>query len=242
MVLRHRVAEDRDLAGEAGDLERRRLEEAQALGAAGQAGELLQQRRNRDREAEGREREIEPGEPQGRDADDEPDDPGRDSGERDGPDVAPVLVHDQRRGRVAADCHQRAVSERDLAGVAREQVQADDRDEEDARTREVARVEVADEVRKDEEDAEPCGHREQPGADPERAAHQTLLAEARPNSPAGRTSSTPRITASATGSRRSVPIQSTYVPIRFTKTPSSRAPTTAPNGLEIPPRTAPAKA
>jgi hypothetical protein len=60
------------------------------------------------------------------------------------------------------------VAERDLSRVAGEQVQADDRDEEDARAGEVARVEVADEVRQQEEDADPRSDREQPGADPER--------------------------------------------------------------------------
>ena len=149
-----------------------------------------------------------PGEPQRRQADQEADDAGGDPGERDRPDVAPVLVHRERRGRVAADRHQRAVAERDLARVAGEDVQPDDRDEEDARLREVAGVEVADEVRRQRVEREHRGRGQRPERDPEPAPH-TRVTSARPKRPVGLTSSTPRITASATGSRRSVPIQST---------------------------------
>src|SRR6185503_11007238 len=107
---------------------------------------------------------------------------------------------------------------------------------------EVARVEVADQVRHQQEDPDGSRRSEQPDRDPERAPHQTLLTAARPKRPAGLTRRTPRITASATGRRRSLPTQSTYVPIRLTKTPSSSEPTTAPTGLSRPPRTAPARA
>jgi hypothetical protein len=119
-------------------LQRRLLEKPQALAAAGQARELPEERGHRHREREGREGEVEPGEPERGQPDQEADHASGDPGQRDRPDVAPVLMHDQGRGRVRADRHQRAVAERDLAGVTGEQVQPDDRDEEDARVREVA--------------------------------------------------------------------------------------------------------
>src|SRR4051812_11804322 len=209
VVRGRRVAEDGDRPLQPGHLERRRLEEAQALAAARQARELLQQRGHRHREREGGEREIEPREPQCGDPDQEADDSGCDPGERNRPDVAPVLVHDERGGRVAADRHQRAVAERDLAGIAGQEVEPDDRDEEHACLRQVPRVEVADQVGHQQEDADGGCGREERDRDPEHAPHQTLLTAVRPNRPAGLIRRTPRITASATGRRRSLPTQST---------------------------------
>ena len=187
------------------------LDDDDALHAAGPPLEQMrfQDRRHRDREREGGERQVEAREAQGRQADDEADDAGGDAGQRDRPDVAPVLVHDQRRRRVPADRHQRPVAERDLPRVAGEQVEPDDRDEEGARLGEVARVEVADEVRQEEEHGQPRRDHGDPEAHSQSPAHQTRLAETFPKRPAGRTSRTPRITASATGRRRSVPIQPT---------------------------------
>src|SRR4029453_19565368 len=95
----------------------------------------------------------------------------------------------------------------DLSRYAGEQVQADDGDEERAGLREPARVEVADEARREHVgEQHEDGHGE-PGGDPGRAtAHQTRCPSgARPKRPAGRTSSTPRITATATGSARPPP-------------------------------------
>ena len=192
-----------------GHLQRRLLEQPQALAASCQPGELLQQRGHRDREGERGEREVDAREPQRRQADQEADDAGGDPGQRDRPDVAPVLVHRERRGRVAADRHQRAVAERDLARVAGEDVQPDDRDEEDARLREVARVEVADEVRRQRVEHEHRGRGQRTRARSRARAFIRASTSTRPKRPVGLTSSTPRITASATGSRRSVPIQST---------------------------------
>src|SRR6185437_6542276 len=97
----------------------------------------------------------------------------------------------------------------------------------------VAGVEVADEVRREQVEHEHSQCRERPHRDPEPTPH-TRFTGARPKRPVGRTSSTPRITASATGSRSSVPTQSTYVPIRLISTPSSSEPTTAPSGLSSP--------
>src|SRR6185312_13618502 len=103
--------------------------------------------------------------------------------------------YDEGGRRVAADRHQSAVSERDLARVAGEQVQPDDRDEEDAGVCEVAGVEVADEGGRDEVDEHRRGGDEQPEPDAEGATtHQTRLTASRPNRPVGRMSSTPRMT------------------------------------------------
>ena len=51
----------------------------------------------------------------------------------------------------------------------------------------------------------------------------------------GRTSRTPKITASAVASRSSLSIQWMYVPARFRTTPSTSPPTTAPSGESMPP-------
>ena len=155
VVRRERAAEDvhvRDRAGELGD-----AEELDARAAARELLEALHGGRHRHRDREGREREVETR----RDAA-----PGsrtrarrdRRRAPRSGsvqtsfipPDdrAAELLVarHEDRR-RVAADRHERAVAERDLARVAREDVETEERDQVDGDVRVVARLEVADERR-----------------------------------------------------------------------------------------------
>ena len=172
--------------------------------------ELLQHRREGDREREGGQGEVEPGEPQGGDAEEEPA-PARDQpGQRDRPQVADVVMADHDRGRVAADRHERSVAERDLARVPGQDVQAEDRDEVDADVRDLRGAEVAQPVRQDEQDAERSEepgrlHRERDHA----ARRHTRLTVVRPNRPVGFTSSTARITMNATGSFSASPTKST---------------------------------
>ena len=118
-------------------------------------------------------------------------------------------MRDEDRGRVAADRHQGAVAEGDLPGVAGQQVQADDRDEVDADQGKVEGVEVADEPRDDGHEGHRSHGDQGSGADSGRPPHQTFLTLGRPKMPSGRTSRTPRITASATGSFNTFPTQPT---------------------------------
>ena len=75
--------------------------------------------------------------------------------------------------------------------------------------RQVARVEIADVAREDGEERDARPDHEDPEADSERAPHQTRLTTVRPKRPVGLMRRTTRITASAKGVRRSVPIQPT---------------------------------
>ena len=59
--------------------------------------------------------------------------------------MAVDAVHAEDRSRVAADRHEGAVPERDLAAVARENREAEQRDEVHADDRELARAKVTDE-------------------------------------------------------------------------------------------------
>src|SRR5205807_792854 len=104
--------------------------------------------------------------------------------------------------------HQGAVAERDLPGVAGQQVEAHDRDEEAARTRELGCTRVAEPVRQDEHEREGGCRDEHAQTDAQWPVH-TRLTDARPSSPDGRTSRTARMTARAAGWRRSVPTQDT---------------------------------
>src|SRR5206468_8100509 len=138
--------------------------------------------------------------------------------------ICVVAIEDRRR--VAADCHERAVTERNLSRVAREDVQAEDRDEEGRDVAADELVVVREPRRQQGDDARRRGdHRESLHRQP-----HTRLTTRRPNRPDGRTTITPSSSASATGSRSSDVTKWTYVPSRFNSTPSARPPTTAPNG------------
>src|SRR5439155_10569354 len=147
---------------------------------------------------------------------------GDEAGGRDRQKVVPVVLHRQDRGRVRADRHERAVTERDLAGRARQDVQADDGDQVDADLRQLERPEIGHDPRQHRDDDRPDGEGE------ESRARHTRLTTTRPNSPAGRTSSTPSRIARATGRRSSSVTKPTSVPSRLIATPSARPPTTAP--------------
>src|SRR4030095_13805125 len=104
----------------------------------------------------------------------------------------------------------------------------------DADVGELLRPEVADEAREREDGH--CSQREQRDSGQVLASH-TRLVTGCPKSLAGLTRRTTRMIRSAPGSRRPAPTKSTYVPIRFSPTPSISPPATAPKGARIAPRT-----
>jgi len=106
----------------------RLAEERDAGRPAGEMVELLQHGRERDRDPEGRKREVEAGEAQGRHPGEEANATGDRRGDRDRPDVAHAVVAHQDRRRVRADRHERAVAERDLPAVARQHIEPEDRE------------------------------------------------------------------------------------------------------------------
>ena len=197
------------MAIEPGEL--RRAEQLDALPAAGELLEALDGRRHRDRDRERREREVEPGETERRESEGETHEACDEACDRKRPDVlqpardrsAELLVSGhQDRGRVAADRHERAVTERDLAGVAREDVEPEERDQVDGDVRVVARLEVADERRQDRDEDHERGKRDEPDQ-ALRPRLQTRFTSGLPKIPCGRTRSTPRMMRSAIGSRSS---------------------------------------
>src|SRR3954453_7620563 len=145
---------------------------------------------------------------------------------------------EHRRG-VAADRHERAVPERDLAAVAGEDRKPEQGDEVHADGRELVRREARDEPGQQHDQG---GEREEgEHLDRELAPH-TRRTATRPKRPFGFTSRTIRMIRSAVGSLSVSPTNPTYRPSRVIETPSSRPPTTAPTGLSRPPSTAAAKA
>src|SRR5581483_6366285 len=214
----------------------RRLPEERDPGRpAGEAVELLQDGRQHDGDAERREREVEAREPQRRDPRRKTDRAGDRGRDGDRPHVPHAVVGHQNRGRVAADGHERAVPERDLAAVPGEDVEAEDGDEVRADRGELHRPELGQRERQHRE-------RQRDESEPGELHLHARLTSDRPSRPAGRTRSTARMTASAVASRSSPPIQWTYVPARLRRTPSRRPPSTAPSGESMPPSTAAAKA
>src|SRR5581483_2124551 len=151
-------------------------------------------------------------------------------GDRDGREVADAVTVDEDRRRVRADRHERAVPERDLAGVAEEQVQAEDRHEVGADGRELRGAEVRQHDRQHDEQQHGSGCEE-------RAA-----VHVRPVIAVGRTSSATSRTANAVARRSSPSTQSTYAPSRFTPTPTTMPPAAAPRRESAPPSTAAANA
>src|SRR5439155_690390 len=113
------------------------------------------------------------------------------------------------------------VAERDLAVVAGEDVEAEERDRIDPDLRELEQAEVAQQERQHAAERE---RRRQDRPQPPLPAPHTRCTATRPNSPLGRTSRTIRIIASATVSLSSVPMKRTYVPTRFSVTPTKMSP------------------
>src|SRR5205807_9735145 len=181
-----------------------------------------------------------------RDAEQKTDQPGEKSGDGNRDEVVDVVPGDEDRARVGAERHQRPMTERDLAAVPDQDVQAHDHDGEDQHQGPLARLEARDHGRQpdEEEDGdehEPVARRGVPQTLLE-LNHQTLRTAARPKRPFGLMTSTPTMIASATASSRSPPTNGRYAPARLTVRPTMSPPTTAPTGLSMPPSTAAAKA
>ena len=123
---------------------RRRQTELDALAAAGHAGEAVRAHEvdERHTERERAQREVRAVQAQRR----QPEQEARQAGDRGGdgnrPPHAPAVVEHEVRGRVAADAHERALTERDLPRVAGDDVQAQEGDEVEADLRHVARLEL----------------------------------------------------------------------------------------------------
>ena len=179
----------------------------QTTTATGETLEPLRDEHDRDREPEGGEREVDAREPQRRQAEEEPEDAGEHPGDRDRPVLADAVVRGQDRGRVRAEGHEGAVSERDLPAVAGDDVETDDRDEVDADEREPVVEHVVLRVRdEDDEQSDPDERSRARDESRRDAGHYARLTTTRPKRPAGRTISTSSRTARATGSWSSVPM------------------------------------
>ena len=190
----------------------RRLGEVEDLAgrSAEEMVELLRQLRERHRDAEGDQREIEAGEAERRQADEQPGGAGDHAGDGDRPEIPDLMpvdpVHAENCRGVAADRHERAVAERDLAAVAGEDRQAEKRDEVHADDRQLTGSEIADEARQGRHDQ--GEHREAEELEHELGFH-TRRTATRPKSPPGRTSSRTRISISAVGSFNVEPMKPT---------------------------------
>ena len=86
--------------------------------AVGSSGEvvLLDDLRKDDRQTEGRERQVEPLESQSGNADSDPDREAQQGGYGNRREERPVVISHEDRGRECAGAHERAVTERHLAG------------------------------------------------------------------------------------------------------------------------------
>src|SRR6202795_3807436 len=163
-------------------------------------------------------------------------------------------MFDQDRRGVGADRVERALSERKLAAAAGQDVQRQHGEAVDQQHRQLEDDEILHEQRYHDQQCQddqrrsvaerhgPLGNgfdRGCFGDDFLNSAHdQTRFTMGRPNSPAGLTTRTVIISASAIGSFSSLPTPGMYVPARFSKTPTRNPPMTAPSGLVSPPSTA----
>jgi hypothetical protein len=93
--------------------------------------EPLQQPDEGERDREGRECEVRACEARRDQPECEPERPGDDAGDRNRPEIAPAVVDDEDRRRVRADADERAVTERDLAREAGQDVQPEESDQVD---------------------------------------------------------------------------------------------------------------
>jgi hypothetical protein len=99
------------------------LRHAHALHAAGEALEALDQRRRRDRQRQGDQRQVRPPQAQRRHPEGEAEREGEQRGGGQGQQVRQVRLGDQRRRGVRADGEEGAVAEGDLPAVADQQVE-----------------------------------------------------------------------------------------------------------------------
>src|SRR6266850_2381915 len=206
-----------------------------ALHAAGPLLEVmvLQQLRHRHAEREGREGEVKPLQAQRRQPEQEAGDEAHAAGGGHHRPVRRARLVDEDRGAVGAQGVEGAVPEGDLAVVAGEDVEPEQRDGVNQHQRELKGAIAADQERQragnDDEDAEE--------KDP--SAH-TRVTYTLPKKPEGITSSTPTMSTSATASFSSLPM--TNAPSTFSSTPTAKPPSTAPPGLSMPPSSAAANA
>src|SRR6185312_14638462 len=215
-----------------------RLIEHDALHAAGQRRDaiIVQELRRRDGEREGRQREIEAFEAQRRQTEEKTDDETERAGDRDCHPIGHANLRDEDRRRIRADREKRTVAERDLTVVADQKIEAEQCDGVDDHHRRLEGVIGAEHKRQREQHN---GERREAGGVDLAAAH-TRGTTVRPKRPEGLRSSTPTMITSATLSLISVP--TTYAPARFSSTPTTKPPITAPSGLVRPPSKAAAKA
>src|SRR3989454_1067588 len=206
-----------------------------ALHAAGPLLEVmvLQQLRHRHAEREGGKGEVKPLQAQSRQPEQEPGDEADAAGGGHYRPVRRARLVDEDRGAVGAQGVEGAVAEGDLAVVAGEDVEPEQRDGVHQYQCELKGVIAADQERQragnDDEDAEE--------KDP--SAH-TRVTYTLPKRPEGFTSSTPTMSTSATASFSSLPM--TNAPSTFSSTPTAKPPSTAPPGLSMPPSSAAANA
>ena len=106
-----------------------------AVAATGEAGEVdaeevvrLDDRGEGQRQTQRDQREVEAADPQRRDADDEPDGEADGAGDRQRGQERPAVVGDEDHRRVGADAEEDRVADGDLAGVAGDDVEAEDGD------------------------------------------------------------------------------------------------------------------
>ena len=190
--------------------------------------ELPRDRREDDRDAERRERQVEPREPQRGHSEDEPDPAGHGGRDRDRLHVLHAVMRHQDRGRVRADRDEGALAERDLPG-GREHVEAEDRDEVRADRRELHGAELREHERQHGEHRDPGAER------PELGGH-TRLADGLAEEPARANEQD----AEDHRERRREP-QLAVDPVDVARprgcktTPSTSPPTTAPSGESMPP-------
>src|SRR5262245_525974 len=215
------------------------LAEHDALRAARPVLEVFQDLRDRQRQRKGGQRQIETLEPEGRQPEEESDDQAEHARHRKRPAIGDVPAVHHDRGDVGADCVERAMAQRELAVEASEHVQPEDRDRVDVNLGKLEEPEVAQRERQRAGDQR---EDQQAGDAPQTRAAHTRFTTVVPKSPVGLTSNTTMIIASATVNLSSVPMKCTYVPTRFSTTPTMNPPSTAPPGLVKPPSVAAANA
>ena len=182
------------LVGRQSQPERRvRLVDDQALHAAGPGLErvVLQHLRHRDRQRECGQRQIQPAQPQRRQADQEAEPRADDRRDRQRRPVGHLVLVHQDRGGVGADRIERAVAERDLAVEASQDGQPEDRDRVDHHHGELEQMVVA-EQRSVGTSGQRRSHQQRSGqrSGVRAAIVYTRLSTVRPSRPDGFTTST----------------------------------------------------
>ena len=184
-----------------------RLDQRQALRAAGESVEALvaENLRRRDGEREGRQRQIEAAEPQGGKAEQEARAEADRAGDRNRRPIGKTGFRHQDRRAVAADGKKGAVAEGDLAVEAGEEIEAEQSNGENEHLRALIDVIAGSQERKGERAGADRERNEQAQGAVRPSHRQTLATRRRPNRPDGRQTKTPTMIASATESFTSAP-------------------------------------